>query len=103
MLITLINLIAIHRLVPRRPDYFAVFFKPVLATAAMAVVARGSWLWLDRITDGSRISVLVAIVLAAMVYAAAALVLGASRRQDLAAVPKGEKIADFLHIGGEKL
>ena len=98
VLITLINLMAIHRLVPRRPDYFAVFFKPVLATAVMAVVARGSWLWFDRMSGGSRAAVLAAIALAVVVYAAAVLVLGAIRRQDLLALPKGEKIADFLHI-----
>jgi len=32
------------------------------------------------------------------VYVMAALLLGAIRRQDLAALPKGEKLADFLHI-----
>jgi stage V sporulation protein B len=98
VLITLINLIAIHRLVPRRPDYFSVFYKPVLATAAMAVVARGSYSLLLRLTDGSRVAVLGAILLAVAVYAMAALLLGAIRRQDLAALPKGEKIADLLRI-----
>ncbi|MBE6918593.1 MAG: polysaccharide biosynthesis protein [Ruminococcaceae bacterium] len=98
VLIVLINLIAIHRLVPRRPDYFAVFCKPVLATAAMALVARGSWSLLDRLSGGSRAAVLAAIVLAVAVYVMAALLLGAIRRQDLAALPKGEKLADFLHI-----
>ena len=98
VLITLINLMAIHRLIPRRPDYFAVFFHPVLATAAMAVVARGSWSLLDRLTDGSRVAVPAAIVLAAAVYGMAALFLGVIRRQDLLALPKGEKIADILRI-----
>ena len=98
VLITLMNLIAIHRLIPRRPDYFAVFFRPVLATACMAVVARGSWSLLDRLTDGSRLAVPAAVLLAAAVYGAAVLALGAVRRQDLLALPKGEKIADFLRI-----
>ena len=44
------------------------------------------------------ISLLLAIALAAAVYAAAILVLGVVRRQDLLALPKGEKIADFLRI-----
>lgn len=98
VLITLINLMAIRRLVPRGPDYFTLFSKPVLATAAMAVVARGSWLWLHRLTEGSRAAVLMAIALAAAVYAMAALALGAVRREDLVALPKGEKLADLLHI-----
>ena len=98
VLITVINLIAIHRLVPRRPDYFAVFSKPVLATAAMAVVAAGSWSLLDRLLSGSRLAVVMAIALAVAVYAVAVLVLRAVSRQDLLALPKGEKIADFLRM-----
>ena len=98
VLITVINLIAIHRLVPRRPDYFAVFFRPALATAGMAVVAVGSWSLLNRVTDGSRLAVLIAIALAALVYGMEVLALRAVTRQDLLALPKGEKIADFLRI-----
>ena len=98
VLITLINLMAIRRLVPRGPDYYALFSKPLLATAAMAVVARGSWLLLDRLTQGSRVAVLIAIALAVAVYAMAVLALGAIRREDLLALPKGEKIADLLRI-----
>lgn len=98
VLITLINLIAIHRLVPRHPDYFAVFFRPAVATAAMAVVARGSWSMIDRLTQGSRLAVPAAVALAVAVYAMASLFLGAVRRQDVLMLPKGEKIADLLRI-----
>lgn len=98
VLITLINLIAIHRCVPQRPDYFAVLCRPVLITAIMAVVARGSWSLLDRLLHGSGIATLLAIALAALVYGIAAVVLGAVKRQDLLSLPKGEKIADFLHL-----
>ena len=97
-LITVINFIAIHCLVPQRPDYFSVFFRPLLATACMAVVARGSWSILDRLTDGSRVAVPIAVLLAMAVYGVAVLLLGAVRRQDLLVLPKGEKIADFLRI-----
>ena len=98
ILITVINLIAIHRLVPRRPDYFAVFSRPAAATAVMAVVAAGSWSLLHRLLDGSRLAVVCAIALAVLVYAAAVVVLGAVKRRDLEALPKGEKVADFLRI-----
>ena len=98
VLITLINLIAIHRCVPQRPDYFAVLCRPVIITAIMAVVARGSWSLLDRLLHGSGIATLLAIALSALVYGLAAVVLGAVKRQDLLSLPKGEKIADFLHL-----
>ena len=97
-LITLINLIAIHRCVATRPDFFAVLWKPVVITLVMAVVARGSWSLLDRVMHGSGLATVLAIVLAVVVYAIAAVVLGAVKRQDLLAVPKGEKLADFLRI-----
>ena len=47
---------------------------------------------------GSPIWLSLAIALAAVVYAMAVLALGAVRREDLIALPKGEKLADLLHI-----
>ena len=98
VLITLIDLIAIHRLVPHRPDYFALFFRTALATAIMAVVAVGSYSLLNRLLEGSRLAVVAAIALAAAVYAVAVVALRAVKRQDLLALPKGEKLADLLRI-----
>lgn len=98
VLITLINLIAIHRCLERKPDYFAAFFRPALVTAMMAIVARGGYLLSQRLAPGSRLAVVPVIAVAALIYGAAAVVLGAVRREDLLALPKGEKIANFLQI-----
>lgn len=98
VLITVLNLIAIHRCIPQRPDYFRIFIRPLTATALMAVAATGCHSFLTRVLDGSGIAVLLAIAAAVLVYAVAAVLLGAVTRQDLLALPKGEKIADFLRI-----
>ena len=64
----------------------------------MAIAAAGSYSLLDRLLNGSGVAVLLAIAAAVLVYALAAILLGAVTRQDMAALPKGEKIADFLRI-----
>ncbi len=95
-LIAAINLIAIGYLVPRKVDYFAAFSRPLVATACMALVARGSWTLLDRALRGSGLATLLSVGLAVLVYGAAAIALGAIRREDVRSLPKGDKIARFL-------
>lgn len=98
VLITVLNLIAIYRCVPQRPDYFRAFIRPLTASVLMALAAAGSYSLLNRLLNGSGVAVLLAIAAAVLVYALAAILLGAVTRQDMAALPKGEKIADFLRI-----
>ena len=49
-------------------------------------------------STASILLIITAIALAVLVYAAAVVVLGAVKRRDLEALPKGEKVADFLRI-----
>ena len=96
-LIAVINLAAIARLVPERPGYISLFAKPVLLTAVMALAARSGYGLFCRLLS-ERWAVLPAVLLAAAVYAVLALAIGAVTRQDLQALPKGEKLADRLHL-----
>ena len=96
-LIVVLNLIAIARCVPERPSYFRLFGKPLLITAVMALAARSSYRLLLTVLP-NRWAVLPAIIVAALVYAVLALALGAVTRADVAALPKGEKIARMLHL-----
>ena len=98
VLITVINLILIRSTVPHAPRYLRLFVRPALAAAAMAVVASGVWRLFSRALHMGRAATLLAILLAAAVYAAACLWLGAVTREDLICLPKGERIADFLKI-----
>ena len=94
-LIVLLNLIAIWRCVPEKPDYFQVFWRPAIAAAVMGIVARGIYHALQAAISG-RVAVLIAVMAAVIVYAVFAVALGAVRREDVVGLPKGEKIARFL-------
>lgn len=96
-LIAVINLAAIARLVPERPGYISLFAKPVLLTAVMALAARSGYGLFYRLLP-ERWAVLPAVLLAAVVYVVLALAIGAVTRQDLQTLPKGEKLADRLHL-----
>ena len=96
-LIVLIDLIAIARLVPERPGYIRLFARPVLVTAVMALAARSGYGLFCRVLP-ERWAVLPAIAVAAAVYVILALATGAVTRTDVVTLPKGEKIADFLHL-----
>ena len=96
-LIVLIDLIAIARLVPERPGYIRLFARPVLVTAVMALAARSGYGLFCRVLP-ERWAVLPAIAVAAAVYGILALAVGAVIRTDVVTLPRGEKIADFLHL-----
>ena len=96
-LIVVLNLIAIARCVPERPAYLRLFAKPLLITAVMALAARSSYDLLARVLP-ARWAVLPAIAAAAVVYGVLALALGAVTRADVIGLPKGEKIAEILHL-----
>ena len=82
---------------PERPGYLSVFLRPAVASAVMAVAGRAAFGLLRRGLS-PRPAALLAVLLCAAVYAALAVAMGVVRREDLASLPKGEKIADFLHI-----
>ena len=96
-LIVVLNLIAIARFVPERPGYIALFAKPVLVTAVMALAARGGYGLCCRVMP-ERLAVLPAVLAAAAVYAVLILAVGAVTRQDAAMLPKGERLAEKLHL-----
>jgi len=96
-LIALLNLIAVARVVPERPGYLAVFVRPAFATLLMAAAARAGFGLMSRALS-PRLAGGLAILLAAAVYAVLVPAMGVIRREDLVFLPKGDKIADFLHI-----
>ncbi|NLU23386.1 MAG: polysaccharide biosynthesis protein [Clostridiales bacterium] len=97
VLITILNLIAIRRYVPRRPDYYRIFGKPLLATAVMSLCAWGGHSLLSQVIP-ERAATALAVLLAAGIYLALILLLRVISREDLEMLPKGDKIARFLHI-----
>lgn len=96
--IAAVHLLALRRVIPGWPGFAHLIFRPLLATLAMALTARGSWLFFTYELSLGRWAVLVAISFSAVLYGISALLLGTVGREDLRLLPKGEKIADFLKI-----
>ena len=96
-LITVLNLMAIARYVPEKPDYFRVFCRPGLAALVMGLAAWAVRRLLAALLPGG-LATLLAVIIAAAVYAGAALLLGAVDREELLALPGGEKLTRLLRL-----
>ncbi len=92
-----VDFVIIRRIVPHPPRYFRLFFGPALATAVMALVARGSYR-LARLALGNTLSLLFAILCAVAVYAFLVVWLKMLSRSELQLMPKGDKLADLLKL-----
>ena len=103
-LTALLNLVIVARTMEDKPNYFSLFAKPLLASFLMAMCAKLVYRVLTRVIvlSGARLSLLVcvggAIGAAVVVYAALVLALRIITKDDLALLPKGEKLAKILKI-----
>ena len=98
-IVAILDLIIIKVRVPDAPRYTRVFVKPVIASVVMGAAAWGSHgLMVNYLGLSSRLAVMGAIVIAVVVYAVLVLAMRILSKEDLALMPKGEKIAKILHI-----
>lgn len=101
-LIATINLVIVRRLLAEKPNYLAIFCKPLLATLVMGASAWASYGLLSRVLSGSyaacALATLLAIGVAVVVYAILVLALKMVTAEDLRMIPRGEQIAKRLHI-----
>lgn len=98
VIITALNFIAINRVMSERLRLTALFVKPVLATAAMAVTAFMAYDVLSAYVNSILIQCAGAIAAAVVVYVIFVLVLRIITYDDCLFLPKGEKIAKILRI-----
>ena len=96
-LIVVLNMIAVHRCMKGRVDFFRCLWRPGLCTVVMALGARSAYTLLGRYFS-QNLATAAAIAAAAAVYVILALALGAVTRDDLRHFPKGEKWAQRLHL-----
>ncbi len=95
----LLNLVFVYRTSADKPDYPALFCKPLLASLAMAFCAKGVYALLHtRLALGNPLSVGGAVAAAVIVYFLLVLALQIITAEDLSLLPKGEKIAKILRI-----
>ena len=114
--IALLDLFIIKRTLPRSLSYVRAFLKPALATVVMGFAAWGSCGLFSKllvrvsafqtVTDGmtalsytgNALATVLAIGIAVVVYAALIVLTRAISADDLALMPKGDKIARVLRI-----
>lgn len=102
VIVSVLNLGIIKRMVPNPPSLTRVFFKPLVASAIMAVAAWACHGLLSRFLYGSLLKTLAAtggaILVGVVVYVVLVVALRVLTAEDMALMPKGEKIAKILHI-----
>lgn len=95
-LISVLNLAAVSRAVEQKPRYLSLFAKPLVCSVIMGFAANAAYGLLQSL--GNVAAVLSAILFAVAVYVLLVLALRVITREDLLMLPKGEKIADLLHL-----
>jgi stage V sporulation protein B len=96
--VAVVDLLLLHKVLPQAPRYSRVFIKPLIASAVMAGAAWSGHGLLLRILGSNTLATIGAIGLAVVVYAILIFALRAISKDDLALMPKGEKIAKILRI-----
>ncbi len=93
--VTALNFFFIVKYTDLRISVIKVYLRPFIASVICAVAAAGSYLLLST-PVGEKAAVLLAIAVAAAVYAVALLILGAISREELEMLPLGKKISPIL-------
>ena len=92
-----LDLFLVHRIVPNCPNYLACFGKPAIAAILMGAAAWGCYGLISRVT-GNAVATLASILVAVVVYFALILALRTLTRDDMALMPKGDRLARILRI-----
>lgn len=106
VLIMVTSLVFLFRITDFSPNYISVFIKPLISGLLCAGAAEGSAYVFDMFMP-QRLSVVPAIAVGVIVYAAALILLRAISEDDLKMLPKGEKLVAYYRklpsvLGGSK-
>ena len=97
IVVDLLEILIIRRAIPKPPSVLRAAAKPMLASLVMAGAAWASYGLLHRFL-GNSLSTMGAILVGVLIYAILVLALRTITREDLALMPKGDKIAKILKI-----
>ncbi len=101
-LIAVLNLLLVSHLLEKKPNYFAIFAKPVLASVVMGAAAWASHGLLSRFLSGgyvrSSLCTMISVGIAVVVYLILVIALRMITKEDLEMVPHGKKLARLLHL-----
>ena len=96
--ITALNLITMRRCIAQPPAVVKNLLRPLLAAAIMGIFTWGCWYGLQLFTASRLVLCGAPIAVGACIYFVAAIKLKVITRQDCLLLPKGEKIANLLHL-----
>ena len=97
--ILVVNVFTLHTLLPSPPKLFVNVLRPVLAAVCMGVVVYGVHTGLESAGLTSRLILCaVPIAVGIAIYLVLVVLFRALRREDCLMLPKGEKIANILHL-----
>ena len=94
----ILDLVIISRVLRGRPRYLSIFAKPFIAAVVMGAGAWAVYGLVYKLLESNTIAVVGAIGVAVVIYAVLIVALKAIDREDLALMPKGEKIARLLRL-----
>ena len=97
-LVCILDLIVLSRVIPRFPGVISLFAKPLVSALVMGTAAWAVYGLTSRFLSSNALCTLLAIAVAGCVYLALIILLHAITRDELALMPKGDKIARLLHI-----
>ncbi|HIT34336.1 MAG TPA: polysaccharide biosynthesis protein [Candidatus Faecousia intestinigallinarum] len=101
LFVSVLNIIAIRYYVPQKPRLIRSFLRPLVPSIVMGGAAYGTWRGMQLLlgSDGSRLLLCaVPVAVGVIVYVAMAILCKSITREDCMLLPKGEKLADFLHL-----
>ncbi|MEG1395910.1 MAG: polysaccharide biosynthesis protein [Oscillospiraceae bacterium] len=95
--VAILDMFIIHRVLPAPPSFVRALSKPALAAILMGIAAWGSCKLFTALGLG-RLAVLGGVAVGGLLYLILVLVLKVFSKEDLALMPKGDKIAKFLRL-----
>lgn len=99
IVISALEIFIIRRSIPAPPSFLRAFLKPFVPSALMAAAAWATYgLLTNFLHMGNSLATIGGIGVGVVVYLALVLALRVLSREDLALMPKGDKIAKILHI-----
>lgn len=104
VIVAVLDLFFVRCTMEDKPHYLRIFTKPLIASVVMAICAKlsfrffASHIALASATLTQAANVALTVALAVVVYALLVLALRIVTRDDLALLPKGDKLARILHV-----
>lgn len=96
--ITVLNLLSMKRVIAQSPAITRNMLRPLIPAVLMGIAAYGCWHILCRFTQSALLLCGLPVLTGVAVYAVGILVFHVITREDCLLLPKGEKIAQLLHL-----